>query len=848
MPQDACACSTWRNVGGQRLEVLRTPSAAEAECYLEPGAVFEAVRVAVVSGCRFLQLADGRGWVPECSREDSDCVLIEMLRGDAAATAREACLVSTPPLDGTVRVRYLRITVGATRSTNTPHTQLSEISLRYRDKVLSLEGFSVENPCGSSPPREHPEKLLTARGKWLDQNFRLRGKSVLFLTAPHEIQLDDLAFRTASDAPGRDPIDLRIDGSQNGWEWLVLHEMSAALYTPAARQAWSPWLHLRADPSLTVSDEPEGLASALPLEISWWRNVGKRLGVLQHPCEKQEPCDYLHAGSIFAALRVTTVQHRRYLQLPAGRGWVPECSRKDAARVVAVLAEPQDAPSPLVATEVGHCRRHDENEPIRETKKLCKPTPGDQAAASLPEPALAESPSCVARPVAVRQLRVSILSSRSGQVVSTQISQVCLRCKGDLVDMTKFVVRNPRGQSPSSEGPERVLNSAGKWLDMNFSTNGKSVLELVAPHEVEVEDISFCTANDEKSRDPVNLRIDGSRDGSEWFLLHDTGGQFPMPSCRRSWTPWLLLQKQGPAPEVWMPDDKCHDATRYRCSVPGCMDSSAAKEGYLIQGNLLRHMLRHHPEAEATAQLNQQMKCEKIGSARPLQGFKRGKATVHKFMRSDRRTFRQRCRASGSVQDGLCPEVVLVDAPVTPKRLKQPAPGAGHTTPFMTPARPQVPATGTGQGRKRRRNDTSNGHKRDDVQSPAKKSIIEASASGSAPALGNPARMLLRLSFLANAPLGKLVDVEAVIQSVGPLRKLTSKQRPGALKQVRRFRLQDGSVSCLWVMCGRRAERFDERLCGSRVILRGATIHVFRSARHLSGATHVDVCTRFCLD
>merc|ERR1712232_1390204 len=134
----------------------------------------------------------------------------------------------------------------------------------------------------------------------------------------------------------------------------------------------------------------------------------------------------------------------------------------------------------------------------------------------------------------------------------------------------------------------------GKWVDMNFSTNKVSLLQLTAPEAFEVDDVAFCTPRDSEARDPVSLRIDGRLDDSDWIILHETGDGFPTPSQRRTWTPWLLLQPQGPAPEIL--DGPRKDVVRYRCSISNCTDSFARKEGYLVRGKLLAHMLCKHPD------------------------------------------------------------------------------------------------------------------------------------------------------------------------------------------------------------------------------------------------------------
>jgi len=595
----------WRNVG-RRLGVLRLPAAeVEPSEYLPPGEMFQVLRIAAVGGLRYLQLADGRGWVPERSRKDPLKVVVELVEqdrneypvksggddesafgsGDEESAAVAGASFSADP----VRVRYLRLSVFETRSASDKSlsTQIAEIRLRCRGELLSLEGFVAESPCGRSPPREGPEKVLSsARGKWLDLLFRENGQSVLLLSAPEEVEVDDLAFLTASDAPGRDPVNIRVDGSRDGWEWMVLHESGAEMGTTPVRNAWSSWLYLWPDPrtlahclqgNLGVArpacDEPGTYfdyisAQLCPEDVSWWCNLGDQLSVIVDPLENTKVVGYVAPGTFFACVCIATFADQPYLQLPGGRGWVPVCSPEDPSLVIVERVERQAAPSSVAATSVS--------------------APHVQ--------------------VRMRYLRLVVLSTRSDNAVSTEITQVSLRSRGEVLSLDGFTAENPGGQCPLNEGPEKVLGPKGKWLDFNFCVRKESVLLLKAPEEIDIDSFAFCTSGHQPARDPVSFRIDGSEDGEKWSVLFATTASFLSQTSKRgTWTPWLQLCTQCQAPEVAKPDGSHLDVVRHRCCVAGCLDLFAVTEGYVVQGKLLRHMLQEHAGEQATLDLQVQL-------------------------------------------------------------------------------------------------------------------------------------------------------------------------------------------------------------------------------------------------
>lgn len=218
--------------------------------------------------------------------------------------------------------------------------------------------------------------------------------------------------------------------------------------------------------------------------------------------------------------------------------------------------------------------------------------------------------------VCVRYLRITVLETRSPTTASMQMAEVALRCRGQVLSMEGFTAENPNGQSPLNESPDRVLKPTGKFLDYNFRVHGQSLLMLSAPKQIEVDEFSFRTASDNPSRDPTHLTINGSKDGSEWILLLDTGACLATPPQRRAWTAWLKLSEQGLAREQNVPV-RPGGVQRFCCPVKPCYSFEAQTEGYLVEGKLLYHMLREHPRSQKTLELSLRMRgCEPPPRAR----------------------------------------------------------------------------------------------------------------------------------------------------------------------------------------------------------------------------------------
>lgn len=329
---------------------------------------------------------------------------------------------------------------------------------------------------------------------------------------------------------------------------------------------------------------------------------------------------------------------------------------------------------------------------------------------------------------------------------------------------------------------------------------------LEAPEDTVVDDISFCTASDMTARDPVSFRIDGSSNGRDWAILHDTGSAagavFPTPLERRTWLPWLSLAVEGPAPELSGLEVAAPGKVRHRCTVEGCIDAYASKEGYLVRGKLLWHIKRKHPSELKNF----------IARRRGGEGVVKKKSSIRLPILGQ---FAQRAlkrKHSGAGTAGGSSQTV----PVTPTRAPQKQ-GNGHTpSPPGTCSRMEPP--------------------------PSAESRSAPAEPPSLSTLGHGCGVtVLRLSELAGATIKGHVDVEATVKRVEPVQMTTFRKRPGEKVEMRRFVLQDGGATCLWALVGSQATQYGESLQGCKILVRCAKVYEFKSIRHLSGCTQVDV-------
>lgn len=119
--------------------------------------------------------------------------------------------------------QYYRFSPTRVRSGGGSRTvQLSEFSFLSTSGPIAAQP-AVTNPGGNNPDGEGPSNLVDGNTgtKWLDFE---RAPLVFNFGSP--VTVHHYGFTTANDAPGRDPVRWRFEGSNNGTVWTLLDDRS----------------------------------------------------------------------------------------------------------------------------------------------------------------------------------------------------------------------------------------------------------------------------------------------------------------------------------------------------------------------------------------------------------------------------------------------------------------------------------------------------------------------------------------------------------------------------------------------------------------------------------------------
>merc|ERR1719313_2503708 len=125
--------------------------------------------------------------------------------------------------------------------------QLAEISianngvkLDMAERVLVTHAFKE----GNSPPDEGIQKIIdgSSSTKWLDFN---KGSGGLLFSFPNPVAATQFSMTTANDEPGRDPVSWKLEASEDGDNFTLVHEMSNGDQDmPMERQTETKWFQL----------------------------------------------------------------------------------------------------------------------------------------------------------------------------------------------------------------------------------------------------------------------------------------------------------------------------------------------------------------------------------------------------------------------------------------------------------------------------------------------------------------------------------------------------------------------------------------------------------------------------
>ncbi|MBK1882913.1 hypothetical protein JIN85_10830 [Luteolibacter pohnpeiensis] len=174
---------------------------------------------------------------------------------------------------------------------------------------------------------------------------------------------------------------------------------------------------------------------------------------------------------------------------------------------------------------------------------------------------------------------------------SVQVSEFRFLLGGNLVDLSSATAVNAAGTSPATEGPEKLIDGSTdtKWL--NYAKQG---VIIRFPEITTIDAYSFSTANDSQERDPGNWKLEGSNDGTNWFLL-DVRINGSVPSDRKASTDTFSLPVTVPPyASFWHPDyllkwtpeaDPDSDFNRASIPITSRMANPALKVNFNARSN-----------------------------------------------------------------------------------------------------------------------------------------------------------------------------------------------------------------------------------------------------------------------
>lgn len=114
-----------------------------------------------------------------------------------------------------------------------------------------------------------------------------------------------------------------------------------------------------------------------------------------------------------------------------------------------------------------------------------------------------------------------------------QLSRVLFENNGRAINLSDAKASCIGGESPiESENPQKVLNGDGKWV----STKWNCSLIIKMAKATTITGFGFITGNDIPERDPVQWRLQGSNNGTNWVNLHTQLSDYNVPLGRNELT------------------------------------------------------------------------------------------------------------------------------------------------------------------------------------------------------------------------------------------------------------------------------------------------------------------------
>ncbi len=361
--------------------------------------------------------------------------------------------------------------------------QMSEFTFFYQGTDILEARRAAEQPMptvtGSHPiGHEGPPQLVDGDTgtKWFGNDT---SQPVLF-TFDEPVQIDAYMMWTANDAPDRDPLSWRLEGSNDGFDWVLL---DTVMNFPTPTDRFTRFME---------SGEFDLPTGALLNEF----NIGGLQGATFRVVRNGEP---------FTLAWDTTFATSVSIQ--------PDIGQVSAAGTVEVTA-PEDDETVYTLTAVG--------------------------ADGAPQVASVTVRSVAASAHTYQYVRFDLpdATSRRGAGNSIQLAQFQFYLEGE--EVVPVGVSNPGGNTPANEPVSNLLVPSGKWLDFNGATRMPGAIQgsrvvFDFGETVSIDGYRFVTANDAPERDPVRWRLWGRNvETEDWTLIEHMAEAYPVPTARNT--------------------------------------------------------------------------------------------------------------------------------------------------------------------------------------------------------------------------------------------------------------------------------------------------------------------------
>ncbi|WP_193213889.1 lectin-like domain-containing protein [Luteolibacter marinus] len=393
----------------------------------------------------------------------------------------------------------------AVATTGSKLMQISEFQFFYEGAQVDPLSATVTSSSTNHPPGEAPPFVSDGdiNTKWL--NYDYTPGTTLVFTFAGPTSIDSYNYITGGDAPERDPVSWRIEGSSDGGAtWEVLDVVNRFPASPTRK--------------VTASSTNFELPAAPPPVINNFEFYNLEQSVI------------VSDGSAMEFFAYTALADTVTLDYPGGT----PIDVTDANEGAYILVDPVPSGTDTVFT-------------------LTASSAGTDTTASTTVRSVAGGD------LSYQQVRYTPIQLRTG---GTTIQLEDFKFTNDGIEVVPVAVTNPGGSNApdAAEGVQKLIDehdynnlppttpAPTKWLSANLSP----VIFDFGASPVTFDAYSFVTGNDFPDRDPVKWIMEGSNDGgATWELIENvTSITYNTPTFRNTPTPSIPFPGASLKPAV----------------------------------------------------------------------------------------------------------------------------------------------------------------------------------------------------------------------------------------------------------------------------------------------------------